>query len=154
MKVSFEEARVRVDAVLDIYSDVFPESRMHKRILREQVTKCLEIIGWSIEEYEIQADREDRMFLGSLRSWSVVNAATRLVVSDYENVLFSMWWADGIVSAEAAPDMVPAIERWVARGVVEWVGDDVRWTQASSPDFLLRLKSYLESQFFFSCVLS
>jgi len=66
--------------------------------------------------------------------------------------LFSISWVDGKVSVhEVKSDIQPAVDRWLTRGINEYIGprhDPMpRHTDADHPEFLPRLKDYLERQF-------
>jgi hypothetical protein len=76
------------------------------------------------------------------------------VKRDDGTVLARLRWADGRTRVvEAGDDVRPAIQRWLDNGLDEWVGEredaTPRSTPSSAPEFLERVKAYLERQFLF-----
>lgn len=84
----------------------------------------------------------------------------RLKVSCDSNLLFDVEIRDGKVQYWfVAANQQSAVLRWIDRGLFEWVpcshDDDMydsypRETQIDHPDFLIRVKDYLERQFHFT----
>lgn len=82
----------------------------------------------------------------------------RLKISTEFEPLVDIEVNDGKVQYHFVTDeMQTAVERWIDRGVVEWVQDGPeRWdfhprvTAVAHPQFLFRLKQYLERQFHFT----
>lgn len=67
---------------------------------------------------------------------------------DFGGHLITLAYRDGkTVAVDVSPRMRPAVERWLDRGLIEWVGprgDELqRVTMPSDPEFLPRLRDYL-----------
>jgi hypothetical protein len=82
----------------------------------------------------------------------------RLKVSSDLEPLLDLEMIDGRLQYHfVAVDLQPAVDRWISRGISEWIQDGPeRWdfhprvTYVDHPQFLFRLKLYLEKQFHFT----
>jgi hypothetical protein len=82
----------------------------------------------------------------------------RLKVSTEDESLLDLEMVDGKLQYHfVKEDLQPAVERWVTRGITEWIQDGPerhdfypRVTYVDHPQFLFRLKLYLEKQFHFT----
>ena len=83
---------------------------------------------------------------------------TLTVKSGGRTIAIIDWCDDQTEMVFASPLMTVDVERWLEDGLSEWVeeGNDVfsRTTLSNDPNFLPRLKHYLERQFDFDIVIN